>query len=126
MPFRRAVCPQISGYPYTGIIVSYLLVFKYHDGIWVSYSGLKQSFRVLRAPWRNDLETGYASVPTRIILRVLCSDTSSKTIRATESDVAGLDAARHVMRFCSRVDDLINRLHGEVECHEFNLKPMSA
>jgi hypothetical protein len=49
---------------------------------------------------------------------MLGSDTGGEAVGPTECDVAGLDTSRHVMGLCSRVDDLINGLHGEVEGHE--------
>jgi predicted LPLAT superfamily acyltransferase len=44
-----------------------------------------------------------------------------KTVGTPESDIARLDAARHVQSFGCRVDDLINGLHGKVESHKFAL-----
>lgn len=49
---------------------------------------------------------------------MLCSYSSSEAVWSAESDVAWLDTSRHVMCLGARVDDLIDRLHGEVECHE--------
>jgi len=56
---------------------------------------------------------------------VLSGDTGCETVGTTESDVAGLDTARHVVSLCGRVDDLIDGLHGEVEGHEFALEALS-
>lgn len=58
------------------------------------------------------------AVPSSKALRVLCSDACSSTIGATEHDGARYLACRHVECLGSRVDDLVNRLHGKVEGHE--------
>jgi hypothetical protein len=94
------------------------LVLEDTDGVGVADGGLEQTLGVLGRVGRNDLETGDRTVPRRVVLGVLGSDTSGETVGTTESDVARLDTAGHVVGLGSRVDDLVNGLHGEVEGHE--------
>lgn len=96
----------------------YLLVLQNNDGVGVADSSLQKTLGVLGAVGRHDLETGNAAVPGTVILRVLGSDTGSKAVGTTESDVAGLDTARHVVGLRGRVDNLVDGLHGKVEGHE--------
>jgi hypothetical protein len=102
-----------------------LLVLENNDRVGVADSSLQQTLGILRAVWRDDLQSGNASVPRRVILRVLGSDTRSETVGATEGDVAGLGTTGHVVRLCGGVDDLVNGLHGEVEGHELALSLLS-
>lgn len=74
---------------------------------------LQQTTAVFTAPRADDLEARNLSVPGRVVLRVLCTNTSRGTIGATEDDGAGHITARHVVRFSSRVDDLVDCLHGK-------------
>jgi hypothetical protein len=97
------------------------LVLKDDDGVGVADRGLEQALCVLGAVGRDDLETGDAAVPRGVVLRVLGGDTGGEAVGAAEGDVAGLDAAGHVVRLCGGVDDLVNGLHGEVERHELAL-----
>ncbi len=52
---------------------------------------------------------------------MLCSHARSETIRSSEGDIARLGTTGHVMCFSGRVDDLVDSLHGEIECHELAL-----
>ena len=49
---------------------------------------------------------------------MLGTNTSSSTVRTTEDDWTWDISPRHVIRLASRVDDLVDGLHGEVESHE--------
>lgn len=98
-----------------------LLVLQDDDRVGVADGSLEQTLGILCAVWRDDLESGNASVPRSVILRVLGSDTGGETIGATEGDVAGLDTTGHVVCLCGRVDNLVNGLHGKVERHELAL-----
>jgi hypothetical protein len=63
---------------------------------------------------------------------MLGGHTGSETVGTTEGDVARLNATRHVVRLCCRIDNLVNclfgqlcnldhvqtYLHGKVDCHE--------
>ena len=57
---------------------------------------------------------------------MLGSDAGGKPVGSAEGDVAGLDPTGHVVGLSGRVDDLVDGLHGEVECHEFALRDRSA
>ena len=102
-----------------------LLVLQDNDRVGVADSSLQQTLGVLGAVWGDDLETGDAAVPGRVVLGMLGSDTGGETVGATEGDVAGLDTTGHVVCLCGRVDDLVNGLHGEVEGHELALSGVS-
>ncbi|KAH3665949.1 hypothetical protein OGAPHI_004138 [Ogataea philodendri] len=94
------------------------LVLQEHNWVWVSNSGLHESFMVLGGKWGNHLQTWDRTVPCRVVLRVLGSNTGSCTIWTSEGDVTRLLTTRHVVGLGCRVDDLVNRLHGKVESHE--------
>lgn len=53
---------------------------------------------------------------------MLGSNASGKAVRPSECDITWLDTAGHIVCFGCRVDDLVNRLHGEIERHEFALR----
>ena len=55
-----------------------------------------------------------------IVLAVLRADAGGRTVGAAEHDGAAHLAAGHVERLGRRIDDLIDRLHGEVEGHELD------
>ncbi len=59
-------------------------------------------------------------VPARVALRVLGRDARGGAVRPAEHDRAAHLPARHVERLGGGVDDLVDRLHGEVERHEFD------
>lgn len=94
------------------------LVLKENGHVGVSDSSLEQTLGILRAVGRNDLETGDLTVPSGEILGVLSTDTGSGTVGASEGDVTLLGSSRHVVGLGTRVDDLVNGLHGEVPGHE--------
>jgi hypothetical protein len=82
------------------------------------YAYLEQTLAILRTPGANDLETGDRAVPCGVIVRVLSGDTGCGSVGTSENDGAGNVSARHVVGLASRVDNLVNGLHGEVEGHE--------
>ena len=51
---------------------------------------------------------------------MLRGDARRRTIRAAKHDRAAHLSARHVHRLRRGVDDLVHRLHGEVERHELD------
>src|SRR5262245_32472344 len=59
-------------------------------------------------------------VPAGITLRVLCRDPGCCAVRSTEHDGTAELAAGHVERLGCRVDDMVDRLHGKIEGHEFD------
>ena len=54
---------------------------------------------------------------------MLRGDTRGDAVRATKDDRAAHLAARHITRLGRRVDDLIDRLHGEIKSHELDDRP---
>ena len=62
-------------------------------------------------------------VPARIALRMLGGDPRGDAVGAAEDDRAAHLAARHIARLGGGIDDLVNRLHGEVEGHELDDRP---
>ena len=105
----------------SGILAGNPLVLQNNDRVGVADSGLQQTLSVLGAVWGDDLQTGDAAVPSRVVLGVLSSDTGGETVGATEGNIAGLDTTGHVVCLCGRVDDLVNSLHSEVERHKLAL-----
>ena len=59
-------------------------------------------------------------VPGRIILAVLGGDARGRAVRSAEHDLATHLPARHIERLGGGVDDLVHRLHGEIEGHELD------
>ena len=53
------------------------------------------------------------------------TDRSSNTIGTAENNGNVDFTTRHIIRFGSRVDDLIDSLHGEIKSHEFNNRTQS-
>lgn len=88
---------------------------------------------------RTHFQTRTMTVPCTKTLRMLGCNTSCCTIWSPENYGDINNTCRHVepdvmqninkcsvsskmlnmLRFCCRVDDMVNRLHGEVKCHEF-------
>ena len=95
-----------------------LLVLEHDSGVRIPNRSFHKPLRILRAPRHRNFQPGNTSVPTRVVLGVLCSDTRREAIGAAECDVAGLDPAGHVVGLCCGVDDLVDCLHSEVEGHE--------
>src|SRR6187455_797159 len=62
-------------------------------------------------------------VPSGVILAVLGSDPRRRAIGAAKHGGAAHLTACHVKRLGGRVDDVVDRLHGEVEGHEFDDRP---
>jgi hypothetical protein len=99
-----------------------LLVLKDNNRVGVADSGLQETLGILGAPGGDNLQTGDAAVPGRVILGVLSGDTGGETVGTTESDVARLDTTGHVVGLGGGVDNLIDGLHGEIEGHELALE----
>ena len=54
------------------------------------------------------------------ILAVLGADARGRTVRSAEHDLDAHLSARHVARLGGRIDQMVHRLHGEIEGHEFD------
>ena len=95
-------------------------VFQHDDRVGVADRSAQQPFGVGRRPRRHDLQPRHMRVPTRIALRVLGSDARCSAVGTAEHDRAAHLSARHIQRLRGRVDDVVHRLHGKVECHELD------
>ena len=65
-------------------------------------------------------QAGDGGVPGPVILAVLSADPRGGAVGAAEDDRAAHLAARHVIGLRRRIDDVIDRLHREVEGHELD------
>ena len=95
-------------------------VFEEDHRIGIADRGLQQALVVGGRKRRDHLQAGNLRVPGRIILAVLGGDAGGGAVRPAEHDRAAHLAARHVQRLGRGVDDLVDRLHGEIEGHEFD------
>ena len=64
-------------------------------------------------------------IPAGIALRMLGGDPRGDAVRPAEDDRAAHLAAGHVARLRGRVDDLVDRLHREIEGHELDDRPQA-
>ncbi len=101
--------------------VRILLVLQNNNRVGVSNGCFQKAFGVFRTPRCDDFQPRYAPVPSRVVLRMLCTNASCKAVRTTKGDVTRLNSAGHVVRLSGGVNDLINGLHGEIESHELAL-----
>ena len=102
-----------------GLAVEHL-VFEEDDRIGVFDGGAQQALGVGGAVGREDEEAGAVGIPGGIVLAVLGADAGGGAIGAAEDDGAAHLAAGHIEGFGGGVDDVIDRLHGEVEGHELD------
>lgn len=84
---------------------------------------LQQPFSIFWAPRTDNFQPWAVPIPGSEALRVLCSNASWSPVGAAEDDGDGDGSCRHVAGLGGRVDDLVDRLHGEVERHEFTHRP---
>ena len=95
-------------------------VFEEDHRIGIADRGLQQALGIGSVGRRNHLQAWNVRVPRRIILAVLGGDACGDSIRPAEHNLATHLSARHVQGLRGGIDQLVNRLHGEVECHEFD------
>ena len=95
-------------------------VFEEDHRIGIADRGLQQALVVGGRKRRDHLQAGDLRIPGRVILAVLGGDAGGGAVRPAEHDRAAHLAAGHVQRLGRGVDDLVDRLHGEVEGHEFD------
>ncbi len=95
-------------------------VFEEDHRIGIADRCLQQALVVGRRIWRDHLEARDLRVPGRVILAVLGADPRCGAVRSAEHDRSAHLSARHVQRLGRGIDDLVHRLHGEVEGHEFD------
>src|SRR5690606_32682607 len=88
--------------------------------IGIADRGFEQALGIGRGPRAYDLEAGDMGIPAREALRMLRGDAGRGTVATAEHDRASHLSAGHVERLGGRVDDLVHRLHGEVERHELD------
>ena len=89
----------------------------------VADRGLEQPLGVGGVIGRHHLQAGDVGVPGGIVLAVLGRHPGRRAIGAPEDDGTGDLPARHVKGLRRRIDNVINRLHGEVESHELDDGP---
>ena len=82
--------------------------------------GLQQSLGVGGGVRRDHFQSRHARIPGRVILAVLGGDARGCAIRAAKHDRAVHLPARHIERLGGGVDDVVDRLHGEVPGHELD------
>ena len=102
-----------------GMAVQHFVLEEDHR-IGIADRGLQQALVVGGRKRRDHLEARDLRVPGRIVLAVLGGDAGGGAVRAAEHDRAAHLAAGHVERLGRGVDDLVDRLHGEVEGHELD------
>ena len=95
-------------------------MFQDHDGVGVSDGSLDESLGVLAGIGRNDLEAWNGGVPSRKALTVLGRRTCRVSVGSTKDNGTGNVSGTHVVLFGSRIDNLVDCLHGEVDGHEFH------
>ncbi len=99
------------------------LVLQHDHRIGIANRRPQQPLGVGRRPWRDHLQPRHMRVPTCVALRVLRADPRRRAVGAAEHDRAAHLAARHVQCLGRGVDDLVHRLHGEIEGHELDDRP---
>ena len=95
-------------------------VFQEDHRIGIADRGLQQALGVGGIRGRDHPQTRNVREPGRIILAVLGGDARGGAVRPAEHDRAAHLAARHVKRLGGGIDQLVHRLHGEVEGHELD------
>ena len=92
---------------------------------WVGIAdrGLEQTLRVGGEIRRDHLQSRNVRIPRRIVLTVLRGDAGGRAVWSAEHDRATHLTAGHVARLCRGIDDLVDRLHGEIPGHEFDDGP---
>ena len=95
-------------------------VLQEHHRAWIADRRLEQALGVGGGVRRDHLEPGHMGVPGRVVLAVLRGDAGGSAVRPAEHDRAMHLAARHIERLGGRVDDVVDRLHGEVPGHELD------
>ena len=101
------------------------LVLEEHDRVGIADRGLEQALGVGRAVGGHDLQARAVGVPGAVFLAVLGADAGGGAVGAAEHDRAAQLAAGHVAGLGGRVDDVVDRLHGEVPGHELDDRPQA-
>ena len=82
--------------------------------------------RVRRAVRRDHHQPRHMGIPAAVILAVLRGHASRRAVGPAEHDRAAHLPARHVIGLRRRIDDVIDRLHREVEGHELDDRAQAA
>ena len=96
------------------------LVFEEDHRVGIADRGFQEALVIGGRKRRDHLQARNLRVPGRVILAVLGCDARRGAVGPTEHDRAAHLAAGHVQRLGRGVDDLVDRLHREVEGHEFD------
>src|SRR5438270_1679732 len=96
------------------------LVLKEHYRVVSADGGLEQPFGIGGAVRADHDQPGHMRIPGSVVLAVLGGDARSGAVGPAEHDWASHLSARHVVRLRRRIDDVIDRLHREVEGHELD------
>ncbi len=102
------------------------LVFEKHDRVLTADGSLEQALRIRRIVWSNDDQARNAGVPRPVVLAVLRPDAAGRAIGPAEDHRTAHLPARHVIGLGCGVDDMVDRLHGEVERHELDDRAQAA
>ena len=102
------------------------LVLEEDDRVVGADRGLEQALGVGRAIGRDHDQPGHVRVPAAVILAVLGADAAGGAVGPAEHDRAAHLPARHVIGLGGRIDDVVDRLHREVEGHELDDRPQPA
>ena len=95
-------------------------VFEKNDRVRIADGALQKPLGVGRRIRHDDFEPRNMRIPRGIILAVLRGDARGGAIGAAKHDRTVHLAARHIARLGGGIDDLVHRLHREVEGHEFD------
>src|SRR3546814_1212960 len=89
----------------------------------------KTAYEMRISDWSSDVCSSdlarHRGIPRPVILAMLSRHAGSCAIRPAENHGTAHLAARHIICFGRRVNDMIDRLHGEVEGHEFDDRPQT-
>ena len=96
------------------------LVLEEHDGSRIADRRLQEALGVGCGVRRDHLQPRHMRIPGGVILAVLRGDARGGAIGSPEHDGAMHLAARHIERLGGGIDDVVDRLHGEVPGHELD------
>ena len=102
------------------------LVLEEHDRVVGPDRGLEQALGVGRAVRADHHQPRHVRVPAAVILAVLGGDPRRGAVGPAEHDRAAHLPARHIIGLGRRIDDVVDRLHREVEGHELDDRPKAA
>ena len=104
---------------FEGAAIEYLVLEEDHR-VRIADCALQKSLCIGGRIRLHDFQTGDLRIPSCVVLTVLRAHTSRRAVRAAEHNGAAHLTARHVQRLGGRIDDMVDRLHSEVESHELH------